>query len=141
MQRIFSTQNQTNSDEKIDFGFQKVDRDEKQGKVGEVFSSVADSYDVMNDAMSLGIHRIWKNTFVEAIGPLKKRKVLNNDYEVIDEVPLKILDVAGGTGDISFRILEKARRDVPAAGSKSKYKPLQCRNSHNLFLRPIQSHL
>ena len=119
-QRIFSTQNQTNQDEKIDFGFQKVDRDEKQGKVGEVFSSVADSYDVMNDAMSLGIHRIWKNTFVEAIGPLKKRKVLNDDYEVIDEVPLKILDVAGGTGDISFRILEKARRDVPAAGSKSK---------------------
>ncbi len=79
---------------------------------------MADSYDVMNDAMSLGVHRVWKNTFVEAIGPLKRRKVLNKDYEVIDEVPLKILDVAGGTGDISFRILEKARRDEPAAGSK-----------------------
>jgi len=79
---------------------------------------VADSYDVMNDAMSLGVHRVWKNTFVDAIGPLKRRKVLNKDYEVIDEVPLKILDVAGGTGDISFRILEKARTDEPAAGSK-----------------------
>ena len=77
----------------------------------------------MNDAMSLGVHRIWKNTFVDAIGPLKKRKVLNDDCEVIDEVPLKILDVAGGTGDISFRMLEKARRDVPAAGSKSKMRP------------------
>lgn len=72
----------------------------------------------MNDAMSLGVHRLWKNTFVEAIGPLKKRKVLDSDFTVIDEVPLKVLDVAGGTGDISFRILEKARRDVPAAGSK-----------------------
>ena len=84
-----------------------------------MFSSVADSYDVMNDAMSVGVHRIWKNTFVEAIGPLKHRKVLNAEHEVVDEVPLKILDVAGGTGDISFRILEKARRDSPAAGSKS----------------------
>ena len=73
----------------------------------------------MNDAMSLGIHRVWKNQFVEAIGPLKKRKVLNSEFEVIDEVPLKVLDVAGGTGDIAFKILEKARRDVPAAGSKS----------------------
>ena len=72
----------------------------------------------MNDAMSLGVHRIWKNTFVDAIGPLKKRKVLNSEYKVIDEVPLKILDVAGGTGDISFRMLEKARRDVPSAGSR-----------------------
>ena len=122
--RAFSTSEQSKHDsEKIDFGFKKVDRDEKQGKVGEVFSSVADSYDVMNDAMSLGVHRVWKNTFVDAIGPLKKRKVLNADYEVIDEVPLKILDVAGGTGDISFRMLEKARRDVPAAGSKSKMRP------------------
>ena len=114
--RCFS---QSTEGEKIDFGFQKVDRDEKKGKVAEVFSNVADSYDVMNDAMSLGVHRVWKNTFVDAIGPLKRRKVLNADYEVIDEVPLKILDVAGGTGDISFRMLDKARRDEPAAGSKS----------------------
>ena len=86
--------------------------------VGGVFSNVADSYDVMNDAMSLGVHRIWKNQFVENIGPLKMRKILNENNEVIQEVPLKCLDVAGGTGDISFRILEKARADVPDAGSK-----------------------
>jgi len=73
----------------------------------------------MNDVMSLGVHRLWKDTFVQNMGPLKHRKVLNSDHEVIEEVPLKILDVAGGTGDISFRILNKARKDVPAAGKPS----------------------
>ena len=77
--------------------------------VGGVFSNVADSYDVMNDAMSLGVHRIWKNEFVSSIGPLKRRKIMDENLEVIDTVPLKVLDVAGGTGDISFKILEKAR--------------------------------
>ena len=95
-----------------------MDREDKEKLVGGVFSNVADSYDVMNDAMSLGIHRVWKNQFVESIGPLKRRKIMNDKLEVISEVPLKCLDVAGGTGDISFRILDKARRDVPDAGSK-----------------------
>ena len=81
-----------------------------------MFSSVADSYDVMNDAMSMGVHRIWKDTFVNMIGPLKMRKILNEKGEIISEEPLKILDVAGGTGDISFRILDKAKQDSP--GSK-----------------------
>ena len=134
-QRYFSTENageqQEQGADKIDFGFQQVNKDEKQGKVGEVFSSVADSYDVMNDAMSVGVHRLWKNTFVEAIGPLKRRKVLNSDYEIVDEVPLKILDVAGGTGDISFKILEKARRDDPVPGSKSNQnQTLKAKSDH-----------
>ena len=73
-----------------------------------MFSSVADSYDVMNDAMSLGVHRIWKNDFVSSIGPLKCRKILDDDGRIVRQVPLKVLDVAGGTGDISFRILDKA---------------------------------
>ena len=73
--RGFSTEEQK---EKIDFGFKQVDYDNKQQMVGGVFSSVADSYDVMNDAMSLGIHRIWKNTFVDSIGPLKRRKIMND---------------------------------------------------------------
>jgi ubiquinone/menaquinone biosynthesis C-methylase UbiE len=81
--------------------------------VGKVFSNVADSYDVMNDAMSLGVHRIWKDSFVNMIGPLKMRKVLNEKGEVVSEAPLKIIDVAGGTGDISFRILDKAKKDSP----------------------------
>jgi 2-methoxy-6-polyprenyl-1,4-benzoquinol methylase len=78
-----------------------------------VFSNVADSYDVMNDAMSLGVHRCWKDTFVNTIGPLKMRKILNSKGEVDKQEPLRILDVAGGTGDISFRILEKAKKDSP----------------------------
>ena len=86
--------------------------------VGGVFSNVAESYDAMNDAMSLGIHRIWKNTFVSSIGPLKRRKVLNDKYEVVDQVPLKALDVGGGTGDIAFKILEKAKQDDPSSKSK-----------------------
>lgn len=77
---------------------------------------MAESYDVMNDAMSLGIHRLWKDTFVDMIGPLRKRKTLNEKGEVISEEPLKILDVAGGTGDISFRIHDKVIKDSP--GSK-----------------------
>lgn len=76
-----------------------------------MFSSVADSYDVMNDAMSLGIHRYWKNTFVSSIGALRRRKIFDENRELVDEVPLRCLDVAGGTGDISFRILDKARAD------------------------------
>lgn len=87
--------------------------------VGGVFSSVADSYDVMNDAMSLGIHRVWKNTFVDSIGPLKRRKVMNDKNEVIGTEPLKSLDVAGGTGDISFKILAKAREDDPSGPGPS----------------------
>ena len=79
--------------------------------MADVFSSVADSYDVMNDAMSLGIHRYWKNTFVSSIGALRRRKIFDENRELLDEVPLRCLDVAGGTGDISFRILDKARAD------------------------------
>jgi ubiquinone/menaquinone biosynthesis C-methylase UbiE len=84
--------------------------------VRKVFSNVAESYDVMNDAMSLGIHRCWKDQFVDQIGPLKTRKITNEKGETVNEERLKILDVAGGTGDISFRILNKAKKDSP--GSK-----------------------
>ena len=115
-QRVFSTEQQK---EKIDFGFKQVDYDNKQEMVGGVFSSVADSYDVMNDAMSLGIHRVWKNTFVDSIGPLKRRKVMNDKGEVIGTEPLKSLDVAGGTGDISFKILAKAKEDDPSGPGPS----------------------
>lgn len=65
----------------------------------------------MNDAMSMGIHRCWKDTFVNMIGPMKPRKVLNEKGEIIKEEKLRILDVAGGTGDISFRIYDKAKKD------------------------------
>tara|TARA_B110000305_G_C19205865_1_gene523476 strand:- start:310 stop:618 length:309 start_codon:yes stop_codon:yes gene_type:complete len=67
----------------------------------------------MNDAMSLGVHRVWKDQFVSSIGPLKPRKVLDQSGKIISSEPLKCLDVAGGTGDISFRILDKAWKDSP----------------------------
>ncbi len=111
--RAFSTS--ADNGTKIDFGFQQVNYDDKQKMVGKVFSSVAESYDLMNDAMSLGIHRCWKDTFVGNIGPMRLRKTPASEGTV-EETPLKILDVAGGTGDISFRIHEKARQDSP--GSK-----------------------
>ena len=71
----------------VDFGFRRVDRAEKSGLVRAVFDSVAPRYDVMNDLMSLGVHRIWKRIFVSDLGP---------------RPGLQLLDLAGGTGDITF---------------------------------------
>ncbi len=83
--------------EKTDFGFKKVDKNIKSKLVGNIFSSVAKKYDLMNDLMSGGSHRIWKNKMIEEI----KFKDHNT--------PCKIIDVAGGTADISFRALQKAK--------------------------------
>ncbi|MGJ8603540.1 MAG: bifunctional demethylmenaquinone methyltransferase/2-methoxy-6-polyprenyl-1,4-benzoquinol methylase UbiE [Marivita sp.] len=77
------------------FGFQDVPETEKAGRVQGVFSSVASKYDVMNDAMSFGIHRIWKDAMMDWLAPRAGQK---------------LLDVAGGTGDISFRFLKRAGR-------------------------------
>ncbi|XP_066257905.1 2-methoxy-6-polyprenyl-1,4-benzoquinol methylase, mitochondrial [Euwallacea similis] len=72
------------------FGFETIPETLKQEKVNEVFYNVAKKYDIMNDAMSLGIHRMWKDYFICKLGPV---------------VNTKLLDVAGGTGDIAFRFL------------------------------------
>ncbi|MCT4557787.1 MAG: bifunctional demethylmenaquinone methyltransferase/2-methoxy-6-polyprenyl-1,4-benzoquinol methylase UbiE [Pelagimonas sp.] len=77
------------------FGFSEVPEAEKAGKVQGVFSSVASKYDVMNDAMSMGIHRVWKDAMMDWLAPRPGQK---------------LLDVAGGTGDISFRFLKRAGR-------------------------------
>eukprot|EP01040_Poterioochromonas_malhamensis_P010621 gene10621-11565_t len=79
-----------------DFGFKEVSREEKEKLVRGVFSSVASKYDIMNDFMSLGTHRLWKDEFVNMIGYEDAAKV-DPDY-----IP-RHLDVAGGTGDIAFR--------------------------------------
>jgi len=71
----------------VDFGFRQVRPEEKRGLVREVFASVAPRYDLMNDLMSLGVHRAWKRIFVTALDPRPGRT---------------LLDLAGGTGDISF---------------------------------------
>lgn len=75
------------------FGYQTVPEEEKAGRVQGVFNSVASRYDVMNDAMSLGIHRIWKDAMMDWLAPRPGQR---------------LLDVAGGTGDISFRFLKRA---------------------------------
>ncbi|WP_297772906.1 bifunctional demethylmenaquinone methyltransferase/2-methoxy-6-polyprenyl-1,4-benzoquinol methylase UbiE [uncultured Roseovarius sp.] len=77
------------------FGFQDVPESEKAGRVRGVFGRVASKYDVMNDAMSLGIHRIWKDAMMDWLAPRTGQR---------------LLDVAGGTGDIAFRFLKRAGR-------------------------------
>ena len=80
----------------VSFGYQEIAADEKTARVGTVFTSVARSYDIMNDAMSAGMHRVWKDRFVKRVKPREGES---------------ILDMAGGTGDIAFRIA-KSGADV-----------------------------
>ena len=75
--------------EQVSFGYEEVSPEEKTRRVGAVFSSVASKYDVMNDAMSGGMHRLWKDRFVRRVKPRPGEQ---------------ILDMAGGTGDIAFRM-------------------------------------
>src|ERR1700761_8451421 len=81
-----------NPAETVDFGFRTVGRAEKAGMVRAVFDSVAPKYDLMNDLMSLGIHRVWKDIFANALRP---------------RAGDRLLDLAGGTGDISFGWLRR----------------------------------
>lgn len=83
------------------FGFTKVDETQKQSMVDGVFHSVAENYDKMNDILSLGLHRVWKNSMVAWLSP----PALSS---------WKLLDVAGGTGDIAFRILNASRQKAHA---------------------------
>ncbi|WP_412504359.1 bifunctional demethylmenaquinone methyltransferase/2-methoxy-6-polyprenyl-1,4-benzoquinol methylase UbiE [Roseovarius sp. SYSU LYC5161] len=75
------------------FGYQEIPEAEKAGRVRGVFGSVASKYDVMNDAMSMGIHRVWKDAMMDWLAPRPGQR---------------LLDVAGGTGDIAFRFLDRA---------------------------------
>jgi len=74
----------------VSFGYQQIAPEEKAARVGDVFKSVAPSYDLMNDAMSAGMHRLWKDRFVRRVKPRASDA---------------ILDMAGGTGDIAFRMV------------------------------------
>src|SRR5215212_10011005 len=75
-----------------DFGFRRVPLDTKQALVDDVFHSVARRYDLMNDLMSGGMHRAWKEALVTAVNPPKGSR------------PFSVLDIAGGTGDVAFRV-------------------------------------
>ncbi len=81
--------------DKVSFGFEEVSPDEKTRRVGAVFSSVARRYDLMNDLMSGGLHRPWKDLFVRRVQPRRGES---------------ILDMAGGTGDVAFRLARRGAR-------------------------------
>ncbi|WP_170405729.1 bifunctional demethylmenaquinone methyltransferase/2-methoxy-6-polyprenyl-1,4-benzoquinol methylase UbiE [Ruegeria arenilitoris] len=81
------------NDKTTHFGFETVREADKAGRVQGVFNSVASKYDVMNDVMSMGIHRVWKDAMMDWLAPRPGQR---------------LLDVAGGTGDISFRFLKRA---------------------------------
>jgi demethylmenaquinone methyltransferase/2-methoxy-6-polyprenyl-1,4-benzoquinol methylase len=87
LQMTESEQNQT------DFGSRRVPLADKQALVDDVFRSVARRYDLMNDLMSLGLHRAWKDALVTSVDPPRSR-------------PFALLDLAGGTGDVAFRVIE-----------------------------------
>lgn len=78
----------------VAFGYRTVTPADKQKLVNRVFDSVAGRYDVMNDLLSLGLHRLWKDDMVALLNPPRNAR------------PFRVLDVAGGTGDVAFRVLD-----------------------------------
>ncbi len=88
------------SDGQADFGFRRVPEGEREGLVRAVFDSVAQRYDVMNDLMSGGVHRLWKAALIDTLAP---------------RAGLHLLDVAGGTGDIAFRFLDRVKGEGRAS--------------------------
>ncbi|KAK5113386.1 hypothetical protein LTR62_003486 [Meristemomyces frigidus] len=96
-QQPTTSQHESQDAKSTHFGFQTVAEEQKAGRVAGVFSSVAATYDTMNDLMSLGIHRLWKDHFVRSLNPGTRSRESQ-----------KILDIAGGTGDIAFRLLDHA---------------------------------
>ncbi|MGB0696253.1 MAG: bifunctional demethylmenaquinone methyltransferase/2-methoxy-6-polyprenyl-1,4-benzoquinol methylase UbiE [Rhodospirillaceae bacterium] len=92
------------------FGFRTVESSQKAGMVRQVFDSVAPKYDLMNDLMSMGVHRIWKSIFVDRLAPRPGQR---------------FLDVAGGTGDIAFRILDRVTRRAEVDARTDPLRPPQ----------------
>ncbi len=85
----------------VDFGSRQVPLTDKQALVDDVFHSVASRYDLMNDLMSFGLHRAWKDALVSAVNPPKNR-------------PFALLDIAGGTGDVAFRVIAAGGEETRA---------------------------
>lgn len=118
-----STDPTSRTDPASTFGFRDIDQSERQGLVNEVFATVAERYDLMNDVMSGGLHRLWRGDLIAWLNPPR------------GPAPYRVLDLAGGTGDMAVRIarasgpgtttvicdispemLEVGRRNVAAAG-------------------------
>jgi demethylmenaquinone methyltransferase/2-methoxy-6-polyprenyl-1,4-benzoquinol methylase len=92
LQHMTRDETSTGAAEEVDFGFHRVAAGEKARLVGAVFDSVAPRYDLMNDLMSGGVHRLWKAELVDRLRPRPGET---------------LLDLAGGTGDVAFRILDR----------------------------------
>lgn len=95
---FYMTENSDQSGQSTHFGFREVAEDEKAGLVKGVFTNVASRYDLMNDVMSGGVHRLWKSAMIDWLAP---------------RAGMRCLDVAGGTGDIAFRILDRVAKNDP----------------------------
>lgn len=97
---------QSSEDAAASFGFRDVPAQEKKGLVRGVFDSVADRYDLMNDLMSGGVHRIWKDALIDWLAPRPGQR---------------LLDVAGGTGDVALRFVKRSQggRSAPAKGGEA----------------------
>lgn len=91
---IENTASQSNDENTVSFGFRAVPEGERQGLVNSVFASVAERYDLMNDLMSGGLHRLWKRDLITMLNAPRSA------------TPFRLLDVAGGTGDIAIRYAE-----------------------------------
>ena len=91
------------SDQTTHFGFRDIPLNDKQTLVNDVFHSVAQRYDLMNDLMSAGLHRVWKDIMITALNPPRGDR------------PFILLDIAGGTGDIAFRAARAAGRGFQAS--------------------------
>ncbi|MEL7452268.1 MAG: bifunctional demethylmenaquinone methyltransferase/2-methoxy-6-polyprenyl-1,4-benzoquinol methylase UbiE, partial [Pseudomonadota bacterium] len=98
-------------DETVSFGFEEVSPEEKVSRVKGVFRSVASRYDVMNDLMSAGVHRVWKSDTMARLNPQPGET---------------LIDVAGGTGDLAKAFIERADRAAIRRGSNAKAKAIVC---------------
>ncbi|EGC37016.1 ubiE/COQ5 methyltransferase family protein [Dictyostelium purpureum] len=107
--------------EKTHFGFKTVNKEDKEDMVKEVFDSVSSKYDLMNDVMSMGIHRLWKDELMNTLNPTPGSH---------------LLDVAGGTGDVSFRFLDRIKNSpnyFPNIASSSTLKSSSLPSSATVY--------
>mmetsp|Transcript_6143 Transcript_6143/g.9431 ORF Transcript_6143/g.9431 Transcript_6143/m.9431 type:complete len:312 (-) Transcript_6143:103-1038(-) len=102
--------------DKTHFGFEDIKIEHKEARVRNVFENVATSYDLMNDLMSGGLHRLWKDHFVKVSSVASMARIVR---EASPQRDLKILDVAGGTGDIAFRFVDACGCDERSKSSGS----------------------
>ncbi|MEL7547320.1 MAG: class I SAM-dependent methyltransferase, partial [Pseudomonadota bacterium] len=93
------------------FGFETVTEDEKVRRVGDVFRSVASRYDIMNDVMSAGVHRLWKHDTIAKVNPQPGEL---------------LIDVAGGTGDVAKAFLDRADRVQKRRGQSAPAHAIVC---------------